>query len=63
MPRGHEFNVDEKALILKVIRFCKEEKTGAIIPLNNVIERVPTILRIFDTSVYGVKKELNELVE
>jgi len=63
MPTGHEFSVDEKVLIFKVIRFCEQEKTGPIIPLNNVIERISTLLGISERSVNRMKKELNELIE
>ena len=63
MLTGHEFSVDEKARIFKVIKFCEQEKIGPIISLNNVSEQVSTILDISDRSVNRVKKELNELVE
>ena len=63
MPTGHDFSIDEKTLIFKVISFCKQEKTGPIIPLNNVIQRVSMLLGIFERSVNRMKKELNELIE
>ena len=64
MPTGHDFSIDEKTLIFKVINFCEQEKTGPIIPLNNLIQRVSMLLGICERSVNRMKKkELNELIE
>jgi len=63
MPTGHEFTVQEKVLIFKVIRFCEQEKTGSIIPLYNVVERIAKMLDISETSVKRLKKEMNELIQ
>ena len=63
MPIDHDFSTDEKTLIFKVINFCEQEKTGPMIPLNNVIQRVSMLLGISERSVNRMKKELNELIE
>ncbi|CAF2823256.1 unnamed protein product [Rotaria sp. Silwood2] len=63
MPTGHEFTAQEKLLIFKVIRFCEQEKTGPIIPLYNVVERIAKMLDISETSVKRLKKEMNELIQ
>ncbi len=63
MPTGHGFSKDEKTLIFKVINFCEQEKTGPVIPLNNVIQRASTALGISERSVNRMKKELNELIK
>ena len=63
MPIGHDFSIDEKTLIFKVINFCEQEETGPIVPLNNVIQRVSMLLGISERSVNRMKKELNELIE
>ena len=63
MPTGHDFSIDEKTLIFKVINFCEQEKTEPIIPLNNVIQRVSVLLGVSEISVNRMKKELNELIE
>ncbi|CAF3280599.1 unnamed protein product [Rotaria socialis] len=63
MPFGHEFSVGGKVLIFTVTRFCEQEKAGPIIPLNNVVERISTLLGISERSVNRLKKEMHQLME
>ncbi|CAF4525133.1 unnamed protein product, partial [Didymodactylos carnosus] len=46
MPKDHEFSVEVKAIIFKVIRYVESEKSGAVIPLFNVNERLVAMLGI-----------------
>ncbi|CAF1585779.1 unnamed protein product [Didymodactylos carnosus] len=58
MPKDHEFSVEVKAIIFKVIRYVESEKSGAVIPLFNVNERLVAMLGISAQSVKNLKHEM-----
>ena len=51
MPKGHDFSRETKQMMFNVIKFIEREKGGCLIPLNNVNERIQSILDISMTSV------------
>jgi len=60
MPKGNEFSQEIKQLMFNVIKFVESEKNGSVIPLNNVNERLESILGISMASVERLKKEMRE---
>jgi predicted nucleotidyltransferase len=60
MIKGNEFSQEIKQLMFNVIRFVESEKNGPVIPLNNVNERLESILDISVSSVERLKKEIRE---
>ena len=58
MPK--EFPVEFKQLAFPIIDFVDKEKNGPSIPLNNVTDRLQTLLSIFQRSLYRLKHELKE---
>ena len=44
--KGHDYSTKEKPLIFKVIKFREQEKPGALIPLNNVNDRIMRMLEV-----------------
>ena len=61
MPAGKEFSIKEKILIFRVIEFVESERNGLQIPLTSTSARVMTFLGTSYSSVYRLKKELEEL--
>ncbi|CAF1320505.1 unnamed protein product [Didymodactylos carnosus] len=55
MPKGHEFSVEVKAMMFKVICYVESEKSGAVIPVN---ERLVAMLGISAQSVKNLKHEM-----
>jgi len=60
MPTGHDFSRETKQMLFNVIKFVEREKGGCIIPLNNVNDRIHSILGISMTSVERLKREMRE---
>ena len=60
MPKGNEFSQEIKQLMFNVIKFVESEKNGPVIPLNNVNERLESILGISMSSVEKLKREIRE---
>jgi hypothetical protein len=60
MPKGCEFLQEIKQLMFNVIKFVDSEKNDFIIPLNNVNERLKSIMGTSMTSVERLKKEMKE---
>ena len=60
MPTGYEFSQELKQLVFNVIKFVEKEKTGPLIPLNNVNDRLQSMLGISLASVKRLKQELRE---
>ncbi|CAF4314339.1 unnamed protein product [Rotaria sp. Silwood2] len=44
MRTGHDFSRDTKQIMFNVIKFVEHEKAGCLIPLNNVNNRVKSML-------------------
>jgi hypothetical protein len=67
MPAGHDFSRETKQMMFNMIKFVEREKGGCIIPLNNVNDRINSILGISMTSVERLKREMlekeNELIQ
>ncbi len=67
MPTRHDFSRETKQMMFNVIKFVEREKGGCIIPLNNVNDRIHSILGISMTSVERLKREMlekeNELIQ
>ena len=63
MPTGYEFSQEMKQLMFHIIDFVESEKSGAVIPLNNVEDRLVKMLDICERSVYRLKHELQQLRE
>ena len=61
MPTRVEFLQELKQLMFNVIRFVESEKCGAIIPLNNVNDRLQAMLGISLSSVRILKEEKRQL--
>ena len=55
---GYEFLQEIKQLMFNVIDFVKDEKNGLVIPLNNVNDRLKSMLGISMTSVERLKREM-----
>ena len=60
MPTGVEFSQELKQLTFNVIRFVENEKSGTIIPLNNVNDRLQGMLGISLSSVRRLKEEMRQ---
>ena len=60
MPIGHDFSLDAKQIMFNVIKFVEREKGGYLIPLNNVNDRIKSILGISMSSVERLKREMRE---
>jgi hypothetical protein len=60
MPTGYEFSQELKQLVFNVIKFVEKEKTGPLIPLNNVNDRLQSMLGISLASVKRLKQEMRE---
>ena len=60
MPTGYEFSQELEQLVFNVIKFVEKEKTGPLIPLNNVNDRLQSMLGISLASVKRLKQELRE---
>ena len=60
MPTGVEFSQELKQLMFNMIRLVENEKSGTIIPLNNVNDRLQAMLRISLSSVRKLKEEMRE---
>ena len=60
MPTGVEFLQELKQLMFNVIRFVENEKSGTIIPLNNVNDRLQAMLGISLSSVRRLKEEMRQ---
>ena len=60
MPTGVEFSQELKQLMFNVIRFVENEKSGTIIPLNNVNDRLQAMLGISLSSVRRLKEEMRQ---
>jgi hypothetical protein len=60
MPKGHDFSHDVKQIMFNVIKFVESEKGGCLIPLNNVNDRIKSILGISMSSVEKLKREMRE---
>ena len=59
MPAGHEFSEEVKQLMFHIIDFVESEKSGPIIPLYNVKDRLVKMLNISERSVYRLTHELH----
>ncbi len=46
MPKGYEFSQEVKQLVFHVIDFVESEKSGPVIPLYNVTDRLVKMLDI-----------------
>ena len=60
MPTGYEFSQELKQLAFNVIKFVKNEKNGPVIPLNNVNDRLQSMLGISLVLVKRLKQEMRE---
>ena len=60
MPTGYEYSQKEKQLIFTVIDFVEREKSGWIIPLYSVNERLKAMLGISMSSVERLKREFRQ---
>ena len=60
MPTGYEFSQELKQLAFNVIKFVENEKNGPVIPLNNVNDRLQSMLGISLASVKRLKQEMRE---
>ena len=60
MPTDVEFSQELKQLMFNVIRFVENEKSGTIIPLNNVNDRLQAMLGISLSSVRRLKEEMRQ---
>jgi hypothetical protein len=60
MPTGYEFSQEVKQLIFNVIKFVENEKNGPVIPLNNVNDRLESMLGISLSSIRRLKQEMRE---
>ena len=60
MPKGYEFSQEIKQLMFNVIDFVESEKTGSVIPLNNVNDRLKSMLGISMASVERLRREMRE---
>ena len=60
MPTGVEFSQELKQLMFNVIQFVENEKTGTIIPFNNVNDRLQAMLGISLSSVRRLKEEMRQ---
>ena len=60
MPTGVEFSQELKQLTFNVIRFVENEKSGTIIPLNNVNDRLQGMLGISLSSVRRLEEEMRQ---
>ena len=60
MPTGFEFSQEMKQLTFNVIRFVENEKNGTVIPLNNVNDRLQSMLGISLSSIRRLKQEMRE---
>jgi hypothetical protein len=63
MPTGEEFSQKLKQLMFNVIRFVENEKYGIVIALNNVNERLESMLGISPSSIKRLKREMREKEE
>ena len=60
MPTGYEFSQELKQLAFNVIKFVKNEKNGHVISLNNVNDRLQSMLGISLVLVKRLKQEMRE---
>ena len=60
MPKGQEFSHDMKQIFFHVIKFVENEKSGTVIPLFNVNERLSAMLNISLRSVVRLKSEMRD---
>jgi hypothetical protein len=60
MPTGYEFSQELKQLVFNVIKFVENEKNGPVIPINNVNDRLQSMLGISLSSVKRLKQEMRE---
>ena len=60
MPKGQEFSHDMKQVFFNVIKFVENEKSGTVIPLFNVNERLSAMLNISLRSVVRLKSEMRD---
>ncbi|CAF1362261.1 unnamed protein product, partial [Rotaria sp. Silwood1] len=60
MPTGHDFSQDTKQIMFNMIKFVEREKNGCCIPLNNVNDRIKSILGISMRSVERLKRKIRE---
>jgi hypothetical protein len=60
MPKRHDFSREMKQMMFNVIKFVEREKSGCLIPLNNVNDRIKSILGISISSVDRLKREMRE---
>ena len=60
MPTGYEFSQELKQLLFNVIKFVENEKNGPVIPLNNVNDRLVSMLGISLASIARLKQEMRE---
>ena len=60
VPTGVEFSQELKQLMFNVIQFVENEKSGTIIPLNNVNDRLQAMLGISLSSVRRLKEEMRQ---
>ena len=63
MLKGHDYSTKEKTLIFKVIKFCDQEKSSALIPLNNVNDHIIRMLAVSGWTVAKMSKGMHELEE
>ena len=60
MPNGYEFSQEIKQLMFNVIDFVESEKNGSVIPLNDVNDRLKSMLGISMASVERLRREMRE---
>ena len=60
VPTGVEFSQELKQLMFNLIQFVENEKSGTIIPLNNVNDRLQAMLGISLSSVRRLKEEMRQ---
>ena len=60
MPTDVEFSQELKQLMFNVIQFVENEKSGTIIPLNNVNDHLQAMLGISLSSVRRLKEEMRQ---
>ena len=58
MPQGVHFTFEIKEIYFRIIDFAESEKNGPRIPMNNSTVRILTMLRISESSLFNLKKEM-----
>ena len=63
MPQGVHFTSEIKEIYFRIIHFVESENNGPRIPMNNSTVRILTMLRISESSLFNLKKEMKTIRE